>query len=149
MSVYDIRETGIVYCLAVGISGAGGVAMGAMVSASDGICGSGPSSATDSTWSMLSTKCNFIAVRRFSGTSATSFSFSCGRITSNNPARWAAGCPILFARFAKRVGDGGLPDGLQYFSVANALIRRDQWRAFHHGRGRDQPVGRVFRKAGR
>src|SRR5208283_3971474 len=78
------------YCLAVGISAAGGVAIGAMLSASDGISGSGPSRATASTWSMLSTKCSFIAVRRFSGTSATSFSFSCGRITSNKPARWAA-----------------------------------------------------------
>ena len=73
------------YCRAVGISAVGGVAMGAIVvSVSDGICGSGPSSATASTWSMLSTKCNFISLRRFSGTSATSFSFSCGRITSNN-----------------------------------------------------------------
>src|ERR1035441_8258795 len=67
------REPRLSYCRAVGISGAGGVAMGAMVSVSDGICGSGPSSATASTWSMLSTKCNFIALRRFSGTSATSF----------------------------------------------------------------------------
>ena len=37
--------------------------------------------------SMVSTKCIFIAVRRFSGTSARSFSLSFGRITSNNPAR--------------------------------------------------------------
>ena len=51
--------------------------------ASSVIAGSGRSSATVSTWSMVSTKCIFIAVRRFSGTSATSFSLSCGRITSN------------------------------------------------------------------
>ncbi len=51
--------------------------------ASSVIAGSGRSSAIVSTWSMVSTKCSFIAVRRFSGTSATSFSLSLGRITSN------------------------------------------------------------------
>ena len=37
------------YCLAVGISPAGGVTMGAMVSPSDAICGRGPSKAILST----------------------------------------------------------------------------------------------------
>ena len=42
-----LTTSGLFYCLAVGISGAGGVTMGAIVvSVSDGICGSGPSSAT-------------------------------------------------------------------------------------------------------
>ena len=54
--------------------------------ASSVIAGRGRSSATVSTWSMVSTKCIFIAVRRFSGTSATSFSLSWGRITSNRRA---------------------------------------------------------------
>jgi len=42
-----------------------------------------------------------------------------------------------------------LPDSLQHLSPANPLIRRDQRRTLRHGRGRDQPVRRVFRKAGR
>ena len=69
--------------------------MGAIVSVSGVISGSGLSSATASTWSMLSTKCSFMAVRRFSGTSATSFSFSCGKITSNNPSAMG-GQQLLF-----------------------------------------------------
>ena len=39
---------------------------------------------------MVSTKCSFMALRRFSGTSARSFSLSLGRMASNSPARCAA-----------------------------------------------------------
>ena len=81
------------YCLAVGMSPVGGGvggAMDAMVSDSEAICGRGPSNAIASTWSMLSTKWSFMALRRFSGTSARSFSFSEGRMASKSPARCAA-----------------------------------------------------------
>src|SRR5580692_12240036 len=40
--------------------------------------GSGDSRAMARTWSMVSTKWSFMALRRFSGTSATSFSLSLG-----------------------------------------------------------------------
>src|SRR5580700_6295407 len=78
------------YWCAAGLSPGCG-AIGVIACAVSSItCGSGRSSATFSTWSMVSTKCIFISLRRFSGTSARSFSLSWGRITSKSPARCAA-----------------------------------------------------------
>jgi hypothetical protein len=71
------------------------------------------------------------------------------RATQLTPPAVAAQDLLAQTFIRQRVQPRGLPDGLYYLCLTDSLIRRDQRHAFDNGRGRDQPVCRVFWKASR